>query len=43
MHKMDIKNLDRNLCIEQLVRQIIQEKINGSENSVDFLKRDKKR
>lgn len=34
---MDIKNLDKSM-IEQLVRQIIQEKINGSENSVDFLR-----
>lgn len=32
---MDIKNLDKSM-LEQLVRQIIQEKINGSENSVDF-------
>lgn len=34
---MDIKNLDKSM-LEQLVRQIIQEKINGSENSVDFLR-----
>lgn len=34
---MDIKNLDKPM-LEQLVRQIIQEKINGSENSVDFLR-----
>jgi ethanolamine utilization protein EutQ len=37
MLKMDIKNLDKSM-LEQLVRQIIQEKINGSENSVDFLR-----
>ncbi|WP_419742849.1 cupin domain-containing protein [Paraclostridium dentum] len=34
---MDIKNLDKSM-LEQLVRQIIQEKINGSDNSVDFLR-----
>lgn len=34
---MDIKNLDKSM-LEQLVRQIIQEKINGIENSVDFLR-----
>ncbi|MBZ6004766.1 cupin domain-containing protein [Paraclostridium bifermentans] len=34
---MDIKNLDKSM-LEQLVRQIIQEKINGSQNSVDFLR-----
>lgn len=34
---MDIKNLDKSM-LEQLVRQIIQEKINGSEKSVDFLR-----
>lgn len=34
---MDIKNLDKSM-LEQLVRQIIQEKINGSESSVDFLR-----
>lgn len=34
---MDIKNLDKSM-LEQLVRQIIQDKINGSENSVDFLR-----
>ncbi|MDV8110606.1 cupin domain-containing protein [Bacillus sp. BAU-SS-2023] len=32
-----MKNLDKSM-LEQLVRQIIQEKINGSENSVDFLR-----
>ncbi|GAA0711382.1 cupin domain-containing protein [Paraclostridium ghonii] len=34
---MDIKNLDKAM-LEQLVRQIIQEKISGSENSVDFIR-----
>lgn len=34
---MDIKNLDKGI-LEQLVRQIIEEKINGCKDTVDFVR-----
>ena len=34
---MDITNIDKNL-IETLVRQIIEEKVNGTKDSVDFVR-----
>jgi len=37
MHKMDLKNIDKNL-LETLVRQILEEKINGTKDSVDFVR-----
>jgi ethanolamine utilization protein EutQ len=37
MLKMDIKNIDKEL-LEVLVRQILEEKINGVKDSVDFVR-----
>jgi ethanolamine utilization protein EutQ len=34
---MDLKNVDKGL-LEQLVRQILEEKINGTKDSVDFIR-----
>lgn len=34
---MDMKNIDKGM-LEQLVRQILEEKINGSKDSVDFIR-----
>ncbi len=34
---MDIKNIDKSL-LETLVRQIIEEKINGTKDTVDFVR-----
>ena len=34
---MDFKNIDKGL-LEQLVRQILEEKINGTKDSVDFIR-----
>ncbi|MGO1042606.1 cupin domain-containing protein [Clostridioides difficile] len=34
---MDVANIDKNL-IETLIRQIIEEKINGTKNAVDFVR-----
>jgi ethanolamine utilization protein EutQ len=34
---MDLKNIDKNL-LETLVRQILEEKINGTKDSVDFVR-----
>ena len=34
---MDIKNIDKSL-LQTLVRQIIEEKINGTKDTVDFVR-----